>query len=197
MVSVSFLLLYRSALGKSALYNGELALESALFFIPTSDYQEQMSLAETIDRDIVASMRAREADKLSVLRMVKTAFKMKEIDKKAPLTDAEAQQILTTLIKQRRDSIEQFTKGNRPELAAKEADEIVVIESYMPKAVGDAEIRPLVIQAIDEIAAAGTRPVAKDMGSVMKAVQAKIQIAGLRADGKLVSEIVRSELAKS
>ncbi len=156
-----------------------------------------MSLAETIDRDIVASMRAREADKLSVLRMVKTAFKMKEIDKKAPLTDAEAQQILTTLIKQRRDSIEQFTKGNRPELAAKEADEIVVIESYMPKAVGDAEIRPLVIQAIDEIAAAGTRPVAKDMGSVMKAVQAKIQIAGLRADGKLVSEIVRSELAKS
>jgi uncharacterized protein YqeY len=155
-----------------------------------------MSLAETIDRDIVASMRAREADKLSVLRMVKTAFKMKEIDKKAPLTDAEAQQILTTLIKQRRDSIEQFTKGNRPELAAKEADEIVVIESYMPKAVGDAEIRPLVIQAIDEIAAAGTRPGAKDMGSVMKTVQAKIQAAGLRADGKLVSEIVKAELAK-
>ena len=155
-----------------------------------------MSLAETIDRDIVVSMKAREAEKLSVLRMVKTAFKMKEIDKRAPLTEAEAQQILTTLIKQRRDSIEQFTKGNRPELAAKEADEIVVIEGYMPKAVGDAEIRPLVTQTIDEITAAGSRPVAKDMGSVMKAVQARIQAAGVRADGKLVSEIVRNELAK-
>ena len=155
-----------------------------------------MSLAETIDKDIVTSMKAREADKLSVLRMVKTAFKMKEIDKRSPLTDAEAQQILTTLIKQRRDSIEQFTKGNRPEFAAKEAEEIIVIESYMPKAVGDAEIRPLVTQAIDEITAAGSRPIAKDMGSVMKAVQSKIQAAGLRADGKLVSEIVRNELAK-
>jgi uncharacterized protein YqeY len=157
-----------------------------------------MSLAETIDHDIVASMKAKAADKLSVLRMVKTAFKMKEIDKRAPLTDAEAQQILTTLIKQRKDSIEQFTKGNRPELAAKEAEEIVVIESYMPKAVGEAEIRPLVIQAIDEITAAnGSRPAAKDMGTVMKAAQAKIQSAGLRADGKLVSEIVKAELANS
>jgi uncharacterized protein YqeY len=156
-----------------------------------------MSLVETIDRDIVASMRAKATDKLSVLRMVKTAFKMKEIDKREPLTEAEALQILTTLIKQRRDSIEQFTKGNRPELAAKEADEIVVIESYMPKAVGEVEIRPLVSQAIDEMTAAGARPTAKDMGSVMKAVQAKIQAAGIRADGKLVSEIVKGELAKS
>ena len=156
------------------------------------------TLVHTVDRDIVAAMKAREADKLSVLRMVKTAFKMKEIDKRSPLTDAEAQQILTTLIKQRRDSIDQFTKGNRPELAAKEADEIMVIESYMPKAVGDAEIRPLVTQAIDDLTAAnGTRPAAKDMGSVMKAVQARIKTADLRADGKLVSEIVKSELAKS
>ena len=156
------------------------------------------TLVHTVDRDIVAAMKAREADKLSVLRMVKTAFKMKEIDKRSPLTDAEAQQILTTLIKQRRDSIDQFTKGNRPELAAKEAEEIIVIESYMPKAVGDAEIRPLVTQAIDELTdASGTRPAAKDMGSVMKAVQAKIKTADLRADGKLVSEIVKSELAKS
>ncbi len=156
-----------------------------------------MSLVETIDKDIIASMRAREADKLSVLRMVKTAFKMKEIDKRSPLTDAEAQQIMTTLIKQRKQSIEAFTKGDRPELAAKEAQEIVVIESYMPKAVGDAEIRPLVAQAIDEIAAAmGSRPTAKDMGAVMKASQAKLVTAGLRADGKLVSEIVKAELAK-
>ena len=126
-----------------------------------------MSLVESIDRDIVAAMKAREADKLSVLRMVKTSFKMKEIDKRAPLTDQEAQQILTTLIKQRRESIEAFTKGDRPELAAKEASEIVVIETYMPKAVGDAEIRPLVVQSIDEIASAnGARPIAKDMGLV-------------------------------
>lgn len=156
-----------------------------------------MTLVETIDRDIVASMKAKAAEKLSVLRMVKTAFKMKEIDKRAPLTDAEAQQILTTLIKQRKDSIEQFTKGNRPELAAKEADEILVIESYMPKAVGEAEIRPLVTQAIDAITATtGARPGARDMGTVMKAAQASIQAAGLRADGKLVSEIVKSELTK-
>ena len=155
------------------------------------------SLAKVIDRDIIVSMKAREADKLSVLRMVKTAFKMKEIDKRAPLTEAEAQQILTTLIKQRRDSIEQFTRGNRPELAAKEAEEILVIESYMPKAVGDAEIRPLVVQSIDEMTAAtGVRPAAKDMGGVMKAAQAKIKAADLRADGKLVSEIVKAELAK-
>jgi uncharacterized protein YqeY len=161
------------------------------------DPENRMSLVETIDKDIVISMKAREADKLSVLRMVKTAFKMKEIDKRSPLTDAEAQQILTTLIKQRRDSIDQFTKGNRPELAAKEAEEIVVIESYMPKAVGDAEIRPLVAQAIEEIATAnGSRPIAKDMGIVMKASQAKLVAAGLRADGKLVSEIVKAELAK-
>jgi len=156
-----------------------------------------VTLVETIDRDIVASMKAKAAEKLSVLRMVKTAFKMKEIDKRAPLSDAEAQQILTTLIKQRKDSIEQFTKGNRPELAAKEADEILVIESYMPKAVGEAEIRPLVTQAIDAITATtGARPGARDMGTVMKAAQAGIQAAGLRADGKLVSEIVKSELTK-
>ena len=156
-----------------------------------------MSLAHTIDRDIVASMKAREADKLSVLRMVKTAFKMKEIEKRAPLTDAEAQSILTTLIKQRRESIEQFTKGNRPELAAKEAAEIVVIESYMPKAAGVEEIQPLVLQAIDDVAAAnGTRPLVKDIGLVMKAVQAKIAAAGVRADGKLMSEMVKAELAK-
>ena len=86
---------------------------------------------------MVAAMRAREADRLSTLRMMKAAFKNKEIDQRAPLTDAQAAQVLTTLIKQRRDSIEQFTKGNRPELAAKEAAEIVVIEEYLPKAAGE------------------------------------------------------------
>lgn len=156
-----------------------------------------MSVVKQVDKDMIAAMKAKDADRLLTIRMMKSAFKNKEIEKREPITEDEAFQVLTTMIKQRRDSIEQFTKGNRPELAAKEADEIVVIESYMPKAVGEVEIRPLVSQAIDEMTAAGARPTAKDMGSVMKAVQAKIQAAGIRADGKLVSEIVKGELAKS
>jgi uncharacterized protein YqeY len=104
-------------------------------------------------------------------------------------------QVLTTLIKQRKDSIEQFTKGNRPELAEKEAAEIVVIEEYMPKAAGDEELRQLVTSTVAELRAQGASLGPKDMGSVMKAVQAKIQAIGLRADGRLVSEMVKSALA--
>ncbi|HEX3438520.1 MAG TPA: GatB/YqeY domain-containing protein [Pseudacidobacterium sp.] len=148
-----------------------------------------MSLTEQIEKDIVAAMKAREAERLSTLRMVKTAFKNKEIDKRAPLTDAEAQQILTTLIKQRRESVEQFTKGNRPELAAKEQAEIVLIESYLPKSASEEDIKKLVEEAL-----AGQTLGPKDMGAAMKAVQAKIQASGLRADGKQVSEIVKTKL---
>ncbi|MHB1020938.1 MAG: GatB/YqeY domain-containing protein [Acidobacteriaceae bacterium] len=154
-----------------------------------------MSLVEKIGADMVAAMKAREEQKLGTLRMVKTALKNKEIDKRAPLTDAEAVQILTTLIKQRRESIEQFTKGNRPELAAKEAEEIVFIESYLPKAAGEAEIKALVDAAIAELKASGATLTPKDMGTVMKAVQAKIATTGLRADGKQVSELVKAGLA--
>ena len=156
-----------------------------------------MSLTDKVHEDMIAAMKARETDRLSTLRMVKTALKNKEIDKRAPLTDAEAGQILITLVKQRRDSIEQFTKGNRPELAAKEAAEIPIIESYMPKAAGEVEIRAMVDAAIADISAAGQQLTPKDMGSVMKAVQAKIQVAGLRADGKQVSELVKAALASS
>jgi hypothetical protein len=148
-----------------------------------------LSLTEQIEKDIVAAMKAREAERLSTLRMVKTAFKNKEIDKRAPLTDAEAQQILTTLIKQRRESVEQFTKGNRPELAAKEQAEIVLIESYLPKSASEEDIKKLVEEAL-----AGQTLGPKDMGAAMKAVQAKIQASGLRADGKQVSEIVKTKL---
>jgi uncharacterized protein YqeY len=155
-----------------------------------------LSLVKTIDHDMIAAMKAREPERLSTLRMVKTAFKNKEIEKRSPLTDAEALQVLTTLIKQRHESMEQFTKGNRPELAAKEAAEIVLIEAYMPKAAGEAEMRALVETTIAELAATGPRPTPKDMGTVMKAVQAKIQANGLRADGKQVSEIVKAELAR-
>jgi uncharacterized protein len=104
--------------------------------------------------------------------------------------------VLTTLIKQRRESVEQFTKGNRPELAAKEAAEITLIEGYMPKAAGEDEIRQHVQQTIVELTTSGATLGPKDMGTVMKAVQARIQTAGIRADGRQVSEIVKGELAK-
>ena len=153
-----------------------------------------MNLTERVHQDMVAAMKAREELRLSTLRMMKTALKNKEIDKRAPLTDAEAAQILTTMVKQRRESIEQFTKGNRPELAEKEAAEIDIIEGYMPKSAGEDQIRGMVEAAVAELSASGQRPTAKDMGSVMKAVQARIQAAGLRADGRQVSELVRSAL---
>jgi uncharacterized protein YqeY len=155
-----------------------------------------MSLVEQIGRDMVAAMKSREEMRLSVLRMVKTAFKNKEIEKREPLTDAEAQQVLTTMIKQRRESIDAFTKGNRPELADKEAEEIPILESYMPQAAGENEIRELVTATIAEIAAKGARPTPKEMGTVIKAVQAKVAGSGMRADGKQISEIVKAELAK-
>jgi uncharacterized protein len=154
------------------------------------------SLPQRIDKDIVTAMKARDAERTSALRMVKTALKNKEIDKRAPLTDAEAVQILTTLIKQRRESIEQFTKGNRPELAAKEAAEIVLIEGYMPKAASEEELRKLVEETLAELACSGDDLGPKDMGMAMKAVQTRIQSAGLRADGRQVSEIVKAKLAK-
>jgi hypothetical protein len=154
------------------------------------------TLTSRIDHDIITAMKARDGERTTTLRMVKTALKNKEIEKRQPLTETEAQQILTTLIKQRRESIEQFTKGNRPELAAKEAGEITLIEAYMPKAAGEEEIRLHVEQAIAELKASGASLTPRDMGSVMKAVQARIQAAGIRADGRQVSEIVKAELAK-
>jgi uncharacterized protein len=154
-----------------------------------------MSLVEKIHEDMVGAMKQRAVDRLSPLRMVKAALKNKEIDQRSPVTDAQAVQVLTTLIKQRKDSIEQFTKGNRPELAEKEAAEIVVIEEYMPKAAGDEELRQLVTSTVAELRAQGAALGPKDMGSVMKAVQAKIQATGVRADGRLVSEMVKSALA--
>jgi uncharacterized protein len=154
-----------------------------------------MSLVEKIQKDMVEAMKQRAADRLSTLRMVKSALKNKEIEQRSPVTDAQALAVLTTLIKQRKDSIDQFTKGNRPELAAREAAEIVVIEEYMPRSAGEEELRPLVTSAIEELRASGSTLGPKDMGVVMKAVQAKIQSTGLRADGRLVSEIVKSALA--
>ena len=150
-----------------------------------------MTIVEQITQDMTAAMKAREELRLSTLRMVKTALKNKEIDKRAPLDDKEAMQVLGTLIKQRQDSIEQFTKGGRQEMADKEAAEIKVIESYLPKAAGEEEIVAGVKAVIAEMGSPGM----KDMGSVMKNAMSRFQGAGIRVDGKLVSEAVKRELA--
>jgi uncharacterized protein YqeY len=155
-----------------------------------------VSLVKDIDKDMIVAMKAHDSLRLTTIRMMKSTLKNREIEKREPLTDAEAVQALATMIKQRKESIEAFTKGNRPELAAKEAAEIVLIEGYMPKEAGEEQIRPLVTEAIAEITAAGTKPGPRDMGAVMKAVQAKIQATGLRADGRAVSELVKAELGK-
>jgi uncharacterized protein YqeY len=148
-----------------------------------------MSISEQVQKDMVAAMRSKEELRLSTLRMVKSALKNKEIDKRAALDEKEEIAVLSTLVKQRKDSIEQFTKGNRPELARKEADEIVIIETYMPKAVGESEVVAAVRATIAEMGS----PTMKDMGNVMKATMAKF--AGARVDGKLVSETVKKELS--
>jgi uncharacterized protein YqeY len=156
-----------------------------------------MSIAERINADIVTAMKAHDEHRLTTLRMVKSALRSKEIDKRQPLTDAEQTAILSTLLKQRRESVDSFTKGNRPELAAKEQAEIVMIEAYMPQAAGEDQVRALVADAIAQLAAStGAKPGPRDMGAAMKLVQQSIAATGLRADGKLVSEMVKAELAK-
>jgi uncharacterized protein YqeY len=156
------------------------------------------AIGEKLGADIITAMKAKEAEKLTTLRMVKSALKNREIEKREPLTDAEEQSILTTLLKQRRESVEQFTKGNRPELAAKEEVEIVLIEGYMPKAAGEDDIRAIVAGAVEHITKdnGGTKPGPKDIGAVMKVAQQRILADGIRADGKMVSEMVKAELAK-
>ncbi len=150
-----------------------------------------MSIVEQITRDMTEAMKAREERRLSTLRMVKSALKNKEIDKRGPLTDPEALAVLSTLIKQRKDSIEQFTTGGRQELADKEAAEIQLIEGYMPKAVGEEEI----VSTVRAVMAEMGSPTIKDMGTVMKNTMAKFQQSGARVDGKQVSEIVKRELS--
>lgn len=149
-----------------------------------------MGIGEQVQKDMVDAMRSRDELRLSTLRMVKSALKNKEIDKRAPLDEKEEQQVLSTLIKQRKDSIEQFTKGNRQELADKEAAEIKLIEAYLPKAMGEEEIAAAVKATIAEMGS----PTMKDMGTVMKNAMAKLQATGARVEGKTVSEIVKKQL---
>jgi uncharacterized protein YqeY len=150
-----------------------------------------MSIPEQIQKDITAAMKARDEHRLSALRMIKTALKHREVEKMAPLDDKESLQVLSTLIKQRKESAEQFRKGGRDEMADREEAEITLIESYMPKAAGEAEIEAGVATVIVEMGA----PTMKEMGTVMKNVMAHFQAANMRVDGKTVSEMVKRKLS--
>jgi uncharacterized protein len=149
-----------------------------------------MTISEQIQKDITAAMKAREEQRLSALRMIKTALKHREVEKMAALDEKESLQVLSTLIKQRKESAEQFRKGGRDQMADREEAEITLIESYMPKAAGEAEIEAGVKAVIAEMGA----PTIKDMGTVMKNVMARFQAANMRVDGKIVSDLVKREL---
>ena len=154
------------------------------------------ALEAKITQQVTLAMKAHDAVRTTTLRLIKNALKNKAIEKRELLTPAEEQQALATMIKQRRDSIDQFNKGNRPELAAAEAAEIAVIEEFLPKALDESALQALVAEAVEEVAAAaGQKPTHKDMGTVMRAVQAKLQAASLRAEGRVVSELVKKVLA--
>ncbi|HEY6806863.1 MAG TPA: GatB/YqeY domain-containing protein [Pyrinomonadaceae bacterium] len=148
-----------------------------------------MTLGEKIVSDLTASMKAQDAARTSTLRMVKAAIMNRKIEKGAELDDEEVSKLLRSLVKQRKDSIEQYEKAGRQELADKEASEIEVIEAYLPKAAAREEIEA----AVSEVIASTGASSMKDMGTVMKAVQAAL--AGKNADGKTVSEIVKSKLS--
>jgi hypothetical protein len=147
-----------------------------------------MSLEQTLGADIVTAMKAKDATKLTALRMLKSALMNKGIEKGRALESAEELQVLSMLVKQRRDSIDQFTKGGRTDLAEKEQAEIVILNAYLPASATDDEVAAAVASAITETGASGP----KDMGKVMKAVMAGL--AGKTVDGKKVSEAVKAKL---
>jgi uncharacterized protein len=150
-----------------------------------------MSISEKINQDIVTAMKAKDEHRLTTLRMMKSGIRNREIDKRSPVDDQETIQILSTMIKQRKDSVEQFTKGGRQELADKETAEIKIIEGYMPQSAGEEKITATVRAVIAEMGA----PTIKDMGTVMKGTMAKFAASGTRVDGKVVSETVKRELS--
>ena len=148
-----------------------------------------MSLSQQIVSDLTASMKAQDAQRTSTLRMVKAAMMNRQIEKGGELDDEDMQKLLRSLVKQRRDSVEQYEKAGRQELVDKEKAEIAVIESYLPQAASEAEIESAVAAAIAETGATSI----KDMGKVMKTVQAAL--AGKNADGKVVADIAKGKLA--
>ena len=146
-----------------------------------------MGLREQIDADIKDAMKSGAKDKVSALRMLSAALKNKQIDKRAPLTDGEVVDTVRSLIKQRKDSIEQFAKGGRQDLVDKETSEVAILEVYLPQQMAREEIEKIVREVIGQIGAQG----AKDMGKVMKAL---VPLLAGRADNKLVSELVKQSL---
>ena len=148
-----------------------------------------MSLSKQIVTDLTAAMKAQDAARTSTLRMLKAAMMNRQIEKGSELDDEEMQKLLRSLVKQRRDSIEQYEKAGRQELVDKETAEIAVIETYLPKAASHEEIEQAVTAAIAETGASSM----KDMGKVMKVAQAAL--AGKNADGRLVSELVKAKLS--
>ncbi len=147
-----------------------------------------MRLRDKINEDLMAAIKSKSAERLSVLRMMKAAIRNKEIDSRQELEDPQTIQVFLSLIKQRKDSIEQFTKGGRLDLAQKEGAEIKVIEEYLPAAVTDDEI----VQAVDAVIAETGATSVKDMGKVMKACMARF--AGRPVEGAKVSELVKAKL---
>jgi uncharacterized protein YqeY len=150
-----------------------------------------MAFINDVNAAIADAMRAKEVARLSALRMLKAALMNREVERGRALDDSESRQVVISLVKQRKDSIEQFTKGGRQDLVDKEAAEIRVLESYLPPSADPAAIERAVLDAIAETAATS----AKDMGRVMKTVMAKL--AGQSVDGKAVNELVRQKLAGS
>jgi len=148
----------------------------------------EMSLNQKIVADLTASMKAQDTPRTSTLRMVKAAMMNRQIEKGSELDDEDMSKLLRSLVKQRRDSVEQYEKAARQDLADKEKAEIAIIEAYLPQSASQEEIERAVAAAIQETGAASL----KDMGKVMKATQS--QLAGKNADGRLVSDIVKAKL---
>lgn len=149
-----------------------------------------MALMEQIQKDLTAAMLSKDELRLSVLRMVKSALKYKEVEKVRPLEDAETLQVLQTLLKQRRESVEQFSKGGRQDLADKETKEIAIIEAYLPAGASDAEMNAAIEAAVKETGANSP----KAMGAVIKAAKARLE--GKTVDGETLSDRVRERLSK-
>ena len=148
-----------------------------------------MPIVEEINADLTQAMKARDAERLSALRMVKTALKMRETELPGGVDDSEAIKVLNTLLKQRRDAAEQFRTGGREELALKEENEARIIQTYLPASASEADISRAVDEAVSEVGASSM----KDMGAVMKAVRAKLE--GKTVDGKTLSDMVKAKLS--
>jgi uncharacterized protein YqeY len=150
-----------------------------------------MPIVDQVNRDLTEAMKARQAERLSALRMVKTALKLRETELPGDVDDAEAIKVLNTLLKQRRDAAEQFRAGGREEMALKEENEAVIIKSYLPASVSEEDMTRAVEDSIAELGASSM----KDMGAVMKAVRAKLE--GMTVDGKALSDLVKAKLTNS